>query len=113
MTLAAGKLCHRVTIQREVETQDPDTGAVSVSWVAYATERAAAYFALSVRQTVAAASVQSEVRGYFTVRYDEGVSPRMRVIHRGKAYSILGVKPDPDSGLEYMTVEVSEGVIVV
>lgn len=112
MTLAAGKLRHRVTIQQEVETQDPDTGAVSVSWVTYA-DRWAEYIALSVRQFIAAAGVQSEVKGHFRVRMDEGIKASMRVIHRGKAFAILGVMPDPDSGLEYMTLAVSEGVIVV
>lgn len=112
MTLAAGKLRHRVTIQQAVETQNPDTGAVTVEWVLYA-ERWAEYIAQSVREFIAAAAVQSEVKGRFTVRTDEGITADMRVIHRGKAYGILGVMPDPDSGLEYMTLAVSEGVIVV
>lgn len=110
MTLAAGKLRHRVSIQRQVETQDPKTGAVSVTWQLYA-DRWAEYVAQSVREFIAAAAVQSEVKGRFTVRADEGIVPSMRVIHRGKAFAILGVMPDPDSGLEYMTLAVSEGVI--
>ena len=110
MTLAAGKLRHRVTIQQEVETQNPNTGAVSVSWVTYA-DLWAEYVAQSVREFIAAAAVQSEVKGRFTVRTDETISPEMRVVHRGKAYAILGVMPDPDSGLEYMTLAVSEGVV--
>lgn len=108
--MRAGKLRHRVTIQREVEMQNPDTGAVSVSWVTYA-DRWAEYVAQSVREFIAAASVQSEVKGRFVVRADETITPDMRVVHRGKAYAILGVMPDPDSGLEYMTLAVSEGVI--
>ena len=110
MTLAAGKLCHRVSIQRPVETQDLSTGAVSVTWQLYA-ERSAEHVSSSVREFIAAASVQSEVRGRFVVRYDAGITADMRVIHRGKAYAILGVMPDPDSGLEYMTLAVSEGVV--
>lgn len=112
MTLAAGKLRHRVTIQQQVETQNPDTGAVTVEWGLYA-DRWAEYVAQSVREFIAAAAVQSEVKGRFTVRTDEGITADMRVVHRGKAYQILGVLPDPDSGLEYMTLAVSEGVIVV
>ena len=110
MTLAAGKLRHRVTIQRQVETQDPNTGAVSVTWQLYA-ERSAEHVSSSVREFIAAAAVKSEVRGRFTVRYDGGITADMRVIHRGKAYSVLGVMPDPDRGLEYMTLAVSEGVV--
>ena len=110
MTLAAGKLRHRVTIQQEVETQNPNTGAVSVSWVTYA-DRWAEYVAQSVREFIAASAVQSEVKGRFVVRHDPAISPDMRVIHRGKQFAILGVMEDPDSGLEYMTLAVSEGVV--
>lgn len=110
MTLAAGKLRHRVTIQQQVEIQDPKTGAVSVTWQPYA-DRWAEHVSSSVREFIAAAAVQSEVKGRFTVRADEGIVPSMRVIHRGKAFAILGVMPDPDSGLEYMTLAVSEGVV--
>ena len=110
MTLAAGKLRHPVVIERQVQTQDPNTGAVSVAWVDDGA-RWAEYVASSVREFIAAAAVQSEVKGRFVVRADETITPDMRVIHRGKAYAILGVMPDPDSGLEYMTLAVSEGVI--
>ena len=110
MTLAAGKLRHRVSIQRQVETQDLSTGAVSVTWQLYA-ERSAEHVSSSVREFIAASAVQSEVKGRFTVRADEGITASMRVIHRGKAYAILGVMPDPDSGLEYMTLAVSDGVV--
>ena len=110
MTVAAGKLRHRVMIQRQVETQDPNTGAVSVTWADYGA-RWAEYVAQSVREFIAASAVQSEVKGRFTVRADEGIVPSMRVIHRGKQFAILGVMEDPDSGLEYMTLAVSEGVV--
>lgn len=34
----------------------------------------------------------------------------MRITHRGKVYNIAGVLPDNMSGLEYITLPVSEGV---
>lgn len=81
-----------------------------MTWQLYA-DRWAEYVASSVREFIAASAVQSEVKGRFTVRTDEGLTPDMRVIHRGKAYAILGVMPDADSGLEYMTLAVSEGIV--
>lgn len=111
MTLAAGKLHHRIEIQRPEEVQDPNTGAVDLVWTTYATQRAAHYYPLRVRERLAAAAVHSEQTGEFRVRYDAGITADMRVIHRGRAYGILGVMPDPDSGLEYMTLAVSEGVV--
>ncbi|HEM0058926.1 TPA: head-tail adaptor protein, partial [Escherichia coli] len=38
------------------------------------------------------------------------ISDRDRVLFRGKLYSIEGILPDPDSGLEYLTLACSEGV---
>lgn len=112
MTLSAGKLRHRIELQRPEEVQDPNTGAVDIVWTKYA-DRWAEYVAQSVREFIEASAVQSEVKGRFTVRADEGIKTSMRVIHRGKAFAILGVMPDPDSGLEYMTLAVSEGVVIV
>ena len=110
--MKAGKLRHRVTIWEIKETQDPNTGAMVRTWVEY-DKRWAEYVAASVREFIAAASTQSEVRGRFVLRADDGIKPTMRIEHRGKIYDILGVMPDPDSGQEYITCAVTEGVIVV
>ena len=110
MTLAAGKLRHRVTIQRQVEAQNPDTGAIDVTWVNHG-DRWSEHISSSVKEFISAAAVQSEVKGRFVLREDATITADMRVIHRGKAFAILGVMPDPDSGLEYMTLAVSEGVV--
>lgn len=111
--MKAGTLSHRIEIQRPEEVQDPNTGAVDLVWTAYATQRAAHYYPLRVRERLAAAAVHSEQTGEFRVRYDAGITADMRVIHRGKQFAILGVMEDPDSGLEYMTLAVSEGVVIV
>jgi SPP1 family predicted phage head-tail adaptor len=110
--IASRKLRHRVRIEQQTQTQDPNTGAMVTAWVLYA-ERWADYTPQSVREFIAASSTQSEVRGRFIFRHDDGIVSEMRVIHRGKQYAILGVMPDPESGLEYDTAAVSEGVLVV
>ena len=112
MTLSAGKLRHRIELQRPEEVQDPNTGAVDIVWTKYA-DRWAEHVPHSVKEFIAAAGVQSEVKGRFVVRHDPAISPDMRVIYRGKAFAILGVMEDPDSGLEYLTLAVSEGVVIV
>ena len=107
--LKSRRLRHRIAIQRSIEVQDPDTGEVTAGWFPYA-NRWAEYVPSSVREFIAAAANQSEVKGRFVVRYDALIEPRMRVLYRGKAHAVLGVMEDPDSGLEYMTLAVSEGV---
>lgn len=106
------RLRHRVEIQQRVESQHPVTGATIVTWEKYG-DRWAEYEPKRIREFTAAASRQNELAGWFTLRYDAGVTPEMRVIHRGKAHDVLGVMPDPDSGLEYLRLEASEGVLVV
>lgn len=110
--IAARRLRHRVTIQRAVETQNPSNGESILTWITYA-DRWAEYVASSVREFIAAASYQSEVKGRFVFRADPGITAGMRVLHGNpaKVYAVLGVLPDPDSGLEYLTTPVSEGVV--
>lgn len=108
--LKARRLRHRVSVEQYVETQDPNTGAMVRTWMPYG-DRWAEYVANSVREFISAASQQSEVKGRFLLREDSGITAQMRIVHRGKNYEILGVMPDPDSGLEYITCPVSEGVV--
>lgn len=107
--IAAGRLRHRVQLQRQVRGQAPTTGAQTVSWEPLA-DVWAEVAALSARELVAAKSVDSEVTMRVTIRQRDDVTDKCRVIHRGKILNIHGVLPDPVSGLEYLTLPCSEGV---
>ncbi len=109
MSLAAGKLRDRVTLQDQVQTQDPDTGEMLVAWQDVA-ELWANVEPLSVREFIASAAGQSEVTARITIRYRTGITASMRMLHRGKVYNIHGVLADKESGLEFLTLPVSEGV---
>lgn len=109
MGLKAGRLRHHVQLQEKQKTQDPSTGELEVDWVTIATPWVE-IVALSARDFIAASAQQSEVRTRITIRFREDVAAGMRILHRGMVYTILGVLPDPDSGLEYLTLPASEGV---
>lgn len=109
MALSAGKLRHRVTIQRRVDGRDSSTGDVKVSWVSHA-EVWAAVEPVSVREFIAGQSQQSQVTARITVRYRDDLDATMRILHRGRIYNPQGWLPDPDSGLEYLTAPCTEGV---
>lgn len=109
MALAAGKLRHKVLIQYPLTTQDPATGAMIVVWTDVASVWASVE-PLSAREFIAASAEQSEVNGKVVIRRRDGIDATMRILYRGLAYHILGVLTDPVSGLEYMTLPVSEGV---
>lgn len=114
MGLLAGRLRHRVTLERQVALgpQDPNTGEIPVGWRAYA--RVPAEMApASAREFTAAAATQSEVRGKATLRYRPDTDASHSIVFRGKRYAILGVLTDNESGLEWMTLPLSEGVVVV
>ncbi|WP_058911878.1 phage head closure protein [Entomohabitans teleogrylli] len=107
--MKAGRLRHRVMLQRSEKHQDTLTGAIIDSWVDVAKLWAEIY-PLSGKEFVSARAVQSEITARITIRYRADVTSKHRFIYRGKIYNISGVLPDPVSGLEYMTLPCSEGV---
>lgn len=107
--MRAGKLRHRVTIQRPGKTQDPVTGEIKNGWTDVVTVWASVE-PLSVREFIASEAGQSEVSARITIRYRAGITAKMRIKHRGQIFNIQGVLADPKSGLEYLTLPVSAGV---
>lgn len=113
MALNAGNLRHRIQIQSPVETQDQDTGAITVeSWVTVATVWAAIE-PLSAREFITSQTEKSQVVARITIRYRNDIDPKMRIYHPGKSkfYNIEGLLSDKDSGFEYLTIPVSTGLI--
>lgn len=110
MSLPAGRLRHRVDIQGRQDVQDPVTGEMVPAWVSVWTAVPAAIEPLSAREFIAAQAVQSQVVARITLRYREGLDASMRIVHKGAIYNIAGLLPDKDSGLEYFTIPVSQGV---
>ena len=115
MALEAGKLRYRVRIDRydyvrdsagEI-VQDPSTGETARQWLQVATVWAAIE-PLSVREFITSQSMQSQVTARATIRYRADVDATCRLIHRGKFYNIAGVLADKESGLEYMTLPLTQ-----
>jgi len=112
MTLAAGRLRHRITIQSPVTRQDPTSGTVSTRWKDFASDVPAAIEPLSVREFIASQQMQSAVSARITIRYRTGLTAQMRILHpsTGRIFNPAGWQPDIDSGLEYVTAPCSENV---
>jgi SPP1 family predicted phage head-tail adaptor len=107
--MQAGKLRHRITLQKPVKTQSPATGAVINTWADVATLWADVTD-VSVREFVAAQAGQSEVTARITIRYRDDVTNKNRIVYRGRIYNIHGVLADDKSGSEYLTLPCSQGV---
>lgn len=117
MGLNAGRLRHRVQIQQSVPVidsngdaeQNQETGEVVLYWQEVA-EVWAAIEPISGREFIQSAAIQSKITARIIIRYRSDINAAMRAIHNGKIYNIEAVLPDPDSGLEWLTLPCSEGV---
>ena len=102
--LNAGRLRHRVRLERLVVTQDPDTGATSETWQTVVDSLAAAIEPLSVKDLIAAQTVKSAVTVRLVIRWRAGLDLRTRFVGSdGTVYRPQGFLPDADSGREYVT----------
>mgnify|MGYP003429681089 FL=1 len=109
--MRAGALRHRITFQVVGQIQDDETGEMLDGWVTLWDKVPASVEPLSARDLIAAQAGQSEASARMVIRYRAGVLPTMRILHRGNVYNIQGpALPDPDSGLEYLTLLVAAGV---
>lgn len=111
MSLAAGKLRHRIVIERVVETQDVNTGAINVVWIEFTTVWASIQD-LSAKELIAAQAEASKITTKIIVRQRSSIVSKMRLYHAAKDtyYNIEGIMDDSQSGLEYMTILCSKGV---
>lgn len=113
MPFKTGILRHRITIQRNAVTQDPTTGEMVTGWADLATVWANVR-PLSTRDVLAAAASNSEVRGKMMIRWrgDLGEATKLRVLHDGRTYRVIGYREDAGSGREHLTLDVTDGVAV-
>jgi SPP1 family predicted phage head-tail adaptor len=108
MSLDAGKLRHRLTILELSQEQDSDTGEMESTWEELATVWGS-FEPLSVKDFIAAGTMQEQLTARAVIRYRADVESEMRVSFRGKTYNISGPPlPDPDSGTEYITLMLAE-----
>jgi SPP1 family predicted phage head-tail adaptor len=109
MGLKAGRLRHLVSLQKAELSQDSNGDAIT-EWLEVAKVRAE-IVPLSVKEFMNAHAQQSGVDTRITIRRRSGVNASMRMVHRQQVYDIQGVLPDPDSGLEYLSLPCVSGLI--
>lgn len=108
----ASDLRHRITIQKPIQTQDPKTGKLIITWSNFITVWAEVTD-LSTRDVIAAKAANSSIQARAKVRYSSAtkqVDSTMRVLFDGYYYKIDGnPMRDPDSRREYLTINLSTG----
>lgn len=106
---------HLVDIQKKVQTQDPETGALSVTWVNVYDDVDASIEPLSVRAYMQSKAEQSDVSVRVEIGWLPGLDASMRIkatcyCHAGRIYNPAGLLEDTETGQEYITFPCSQGV---
>lgn len=109
MSLDPSRLRHVVRFEEKRVVVDEDLER-SEEWVTVFPRVYASIEPLSVRDLMAAGAEQSQVSARITIRYRPGINHGMRIIHGEEVYNILGLQRDPESGMEWLTIPVSQGV---
>lgn len=90
----AGELKHQISIQQSTVGHGSDYGGPTETWATIATIPASKAHKTS-REFYAAQKISAEITDLFMIRFRYGVTAKMRLIHDGKTYDIVGA-PDPD-----------------
>ncbi len=87
--MEAGSLRNRITIQKKSVTRDSDGGEI-VAWVTHCSAWAKRE-PLSGREFLEARQIQAEAMVRFTLRYQAGILPEMRVLDGTETFNIQAV----------------------
>ena len=91
--MRAGKMRNKIVIQQNSPSRGED-GSVTEAWSTYTNIWAEKKHQTS-REFFSAQKINSEVTDLFTVRFNSGITTKMRVSFDGKYYNIIGAD-DPD-----------------
>lgn len=118
MSLAAGRLRHRLRLEEYVDVLDSNgepiphnTDGTVQAWQLVREVRGAIE-PLSIKAFIAVQSQQSKVIAHIVIRRTARIDPSMRFVHGSTVYHIEGILADRESGREYITCPVSQGLVV-
>jgi SPP1 family predicted phage head-tail adaptor len=105
----APRLRHRVDIEDFTSVQNSVTGVLTQEWIEVLDNVPAEIISLSGREFIAANSINSLITTRITIRYIDGIKPRMRIKHGNDIYNIKAVLPDPKIA-NYLSIMCEGGV---
>lgn len=115
MPLAAGKLRHRVTLQRRLITRGPAGEQIETWATVPGLETVPANvtpLGTRARDLVAAGAMQSEVKAVIQIRYREDITADMRALHGNRTYYLAGEPfQDNESGRQWLSLPCKDGII--
>lgn len=106
--MLASRLRHRVAIQEQVVTQDPNTGAITKAWQNVWLDSDTELDSVPAevltgpgREFDQSDSVQAEVAARINLRWFPGLTQRMRIVWEGSIYNIGSIETDITARQEY------------
>lgn len=102
------RLRHRVAVQEQVETQDPNTGALSVSWQNVTLSGGTVLNNLPAevltgpgKEIFQAEARQGEIAARINTRWFPGLTQKMRIVWEGQNFNIQSIETDVTARREY------------
>ncbi|MBC7201934.1 MAG: phage head closure protein [Pusillimonas sp.] len=106
--MLAHRLRHRVHIQEQVETQDPNTGAITKAWETVYLDSDTPLDSVPAevlsgpgREFNNSGQIQAEVAARINLRWFPGLTQDMRIIWDGKTFDIGSIETDRTGRKEY------------
>ena len=100
-----GDFRHDITIEQYTATRDPVSGAEIESWVTYLSGVPAIVAPVSGKEYLSAGAEQAGITAKIIIRYDSGVTSKMRIVFDGRTYVIVDIMPDA-TAREYLVMMV-------
>lgn len=105
---SAGQLNQQVQLQQRQAATNGLREAVG-AWVDMGSPAWAQVTFLAGREQLAAGAAQQTADARFVLRYRAGVTPSMRLVHKGRPFDIVSAEP-VDGGIEWLEILAVHGV---
>lgn len=96
--MKAGRLRHRITIQKATEAQD-STGQAVKTWSTF-TRCWSEIVPLSGRELQAAQAISAEASHSIRIRHVDGITPKHRIAYGSRVFDINGITDTNERGRE-------------
>lgn len=106
--LTAGKLRHRIDIQRESRTAD-GAGGASLAWLTIALNIPAMIKPLSGNETMAAQRLEANISHRIYIRYAAGFRSSDRIVFDGRMFQIRAIL-NLEERNRWLEIQAEEGV---
>lgn len=97
-------LRHRVTIQSQVQTQNPVTGGIVITWTDFIANVPAQVLTGPGREFRDSSAGQSEVSARIKMRWFPGLTQQMRILWDGITYNIRSIEVDATGRIDYRVI---------